>query len=142
MTHSLYFKIRFPNEQSLDDFIEDFINDDEFLEVYNLKKNSSYCDGYRAYGDQQPFIYFPDNKLYDPDDEDNKFVINIETGSHVSVDDTMYALQWYYFTIAFLKRFKDELSDVEYWYEEEGTGEELTKDEMLKLIKGTEGHDG
>ena len=133
MTHSLYFKIRFPNEQSLDDFIEDFINDDEFLEVYNLKKNSSYCDGYRAYGDQQPFVFFPDKRM--EGEEDSRFVINIETGSHVSVDDTMYALQWYYFTIAFLERFKDELSDVEYWYEEEGTGEELTKDEMLKLIK-------
>jgi len=133
MTHSLYFKVLFGDWESLNDFIYEFINDDEFIDTYQLKK-SEYAD-YRMYGDQQPFIYFPDK-------DGEKPYISIETGSHVAPEDRLYSLQWYYFTLAFIDRFKDEIKELggRWYYEIEGEELHLNEKQMLNEIREDRSH--
>jgi len=126
MTHSLYFHISFGDRKNLTEFKREFANDDEFIETYQLKKERN--DNYRMYGDQQPFIYFPDN--------DGEPYISIETGSHVAPEDKLYSLQWFYFTKAFIDRFGQELDELNAtWdYLIEGDDTCLTDEQMLKEI--------
>jgi len=132
MTHSLYFKIVFKDyNDGLREFISEFKNDEEFLDTYQLKISRGFGSGsYRMIGDSQPFIYFSES-------DDEEFVIDIETGSHVAPEDRLYSLQWYYFTLAFTDRFEDilkELGAIWYYHLEGDDDVHLNEKQMLKKI--------
>lgn len=129
MTHSLYFKIRFKKPEQVEELRNSVLEDEAFMELFNLKK-SEFCIEQK--NENQPFIYFPD--MEDAEDETEPFEIEIETGSHVSEDDTMYALQWLYFIRIFRIVFKEQLKGSKVYYQFEDDDEERTEKEMEKAI--------
>jgi len=134
MTHSLYFVIRNKDWEKIKELVETIKQSEEFMEIYCLtKKEGRICQRRNS----QPFFWFPDkDDMNYADGEDLKgYTINIETGSHVDESDTLYALHWFYFTLAFKNYFKEELKDFEVFYHLEGENEELTEKQMRRLIK-------
>ena len=120
MTHSIYFEIRITDWDKVEDIRDSMSYSKEFTELYLLERNGR---GYQQQGGCQPFIYFPEKD----DVEEGYWSIFIETGSHVGPEDELYALQWYFFTIAFRKWFEEELEETISGYRLDG--EEQLKDD-------------
>lgn len=132
MTHSLYFKIGFKTFQQTKELEEAILEDEEFMELFNLKKTQYSIEQKNG---NQPFFYFPDKD----DNEEGLFWVHIETGSHVSPEDTIEALHWLYFVRIFKIRFKEELAGTKKFYQFEDDDQERTEREMEKAIqKGEE----
>lgn len=136
MTHSLYFVVDFDSLDKARKLKESFVEDDDFRGLYSLVKYDGCAFNYCQKGQNQPFIYFPKKG----DREEGVYKLVIETGSHVDVDDSLYAFHWYFFTLAFLMRYKKEIEEHAkvFYYHLEGRNEDkLDKAEML--VKITEG---
>lgn len=142
MTHRLYFVIRHKDFDKFEELKDNILSDEDFLSAFNLKKDREERNWIRIarIGEVQPFFWFPEKEDIDDYEDDKEnwkgYELNIETGSHVSEEDTPYAVQWFYFTLAFKFCFKEELRDFEMFYHFEGDDEELTEDEMRKEIFG------
>lgn len=128
MTHSLYFIIEVKNWEAIEELKEQFEQSDEFLDLWNLRK-----DGAGQKGNNQPFIWFPNKDSF----EDGVYRISIETGNHVSVDDMREALHWFYFTLCFVVEFSSTLRSIEAYtyYHLEGEETPLSQKKMLDMIR-------
>lgn len=135
MTHSILMVIKNriePNEFELvEELKENIYAYEDFLEVWGLEKKKN--GDVHQKGGTQPFIRFPEKE--DSEDEDFEgYEIIIETGSHVSVDDRDFALQWFYFTLAFKEAFKEDLGDFVCYYIESGDDKIINEEHMREMI--------
>ncbi len=128
MTHSIIFGIRTKDFDKIEEIKDSFEMSEEFKELYQLIQSKYTKGNYQQKGGSQPFIDFP-NK--DDKEEDGYYEICIETGSHVSPCDELYALHWYYFVLAFRKYLKEDLNDVSVGYRLDGDLD-LHGDEWMK----------
>lgn len=124
MTHSIIFEIKSKDWEKIQQIKETVETSEEFIGLYQLRK-TQYC--YDQKNGSQPFIYFP----HKDDKEEGYYSIFIETGSHVAPEDELYALHWYFFTIAFRRYFKDEIKGLAMGYRLDGENE-LHDDEWIK----------
>jgi len=128
MTHSLRFVLRHQDFAMVKDFENIVKENNEFLGLYNLQIRPGRMISGRA--DIQPFFYFPEKSGRDI----KGYQISIETGSHVDVNDTLEALHWFYFTLAFKSYFKRALEGFNVFYQESTSDKELSEDEMRAAI--------
>jgi len=136
MTHSLYFCLVTKDFEKVEYLKDSLLSSDEFLDLYNLVKTGSWCDVCQRKG-YQPFIAFPENKK-DTEDwgKSDYYNISIQSGNHVAEYDTLEALHWFHFTVAFKHFFEEELKGFKMFYHLEQDDEKLTEKQMFKLIIG------
>ena len=131
MTHSIYMVIKSKDYEKIQELKESIHAYEDFINVWGLKIKKR--GSLHQEGGSQPFIYFPD-KDWEEDEDFDGFEIHIETGSHVSVDDRDFALQWFYFTLAFMEAFKEDLEGFNIYYQESGDDVEISEADMRKMI--------